>query len=86
MIRKTIAITEQQNEWLKSQMAQGGYGNESEIFRDMIRTRQKSDMETPEEIEKIRALLIEGENSGISERTVDEIWQAAREIAENPHG
>jgi antitoxin ParD1/3/4 len=36
------------------------------------------EQETPEEIVAIRAALIEGENSGISTRSVDEIWEEAR--------
>lgn len=74
MIRKTIAITEQQNEWIKGQMAQGDYGNESELIRDLIRERQRNTMtETPEEIARIRALLIEAEQSGFTDQSKEEI-------------
>jgi len=39
---------------------------------------QIREQETPEEIAAIRAALIEGERSGYSERTVDEIREKAR--------
>ena len=69
MIRKTITITEQQNDWIKSQMSQGGYGNESELIRDLIRERQSKQaapFETPDEVERIRTHLERAEKSGIS--------------------
>ncbi len=73
MIKKSIAITEQQNDWIKALMAQGAYGNESEIFRDMIRERQVRERETPEQIAKIRAMLLEAEQSGFTRLSKDEI-------------
>ena len=79
MVRKTISITEQQDNWIKAQIKTGHFGNESEVVRELIRERQIREQETPEEIEAIRAALIEGEKSGFSDRSVDEIWQEARQ-------
>lgn len=59
-VRKTITITDQQDAWVKSQIENGNYTNDSEIIRDLIRREQ----ERTAEIESIRAALIEGENSG----------------------
>ena len=36
------------------------------------------EQETPAQIEAIRAALIEGEQSGFTDRSVDEIWEDAR--------
>lgn len=66
MIKKSIAITEQQNAWVKAQLASGSYGNESEVFRDLIRERQAREQETAEEIAQIRALLAEAEARGFT--------------------
>ena len=63
-VRKTITLTEQQDEWIKAQIAAGQYTNDSEIIRDLIRREQVRSAE----IEAIRAALIEGENSGEPER------------------
>ena len=79
MIKKSIAITEKQNEWLKAHLSKGHYANESEIFRDLIRERQMKEQETPEEITRIRKLLREAEAGGMSERTVDEIMNSVIE-------
>ena len=58
--RKTITVTDQQDSWIKSQIAAGQYTNDSEYVRDLIRRDQASQAD----IEAIRAALIEGEESG----------------------
>ncbi|NIA27457.1 MAG: type II toxin-antitoxin system ParD family antitoxin [Desulfobulbaceae bacterium] len=79
MVKKSISVTDQQDSWIKAQIKTGHYGNESEVVRELIRERQLRDQETPAEIEAIRAALIEGEESGFSDRSVDEIWEDARQ-------
>lgn len=79
MVKKSITVTDRQNEWIKAQIATGHFGNESEVVRELIRERQIREEETPAEIEAIRAALIEGEKSGFTDRSVDEIWKEARE-------
>ncbi|MCR6659253.1 MAG: type II toxin-antitoxin system ParD family antitoxin [Asticcacaulis sp.] len=63
-VRKTITITDQQDAWVKSQIESGHYTNDSEIIRDLIRREQERMAET----ERIRAALIEAENSGEPQR------------------
>ena len=78
MVKKSISVTDQQDSWIKAQIKTRHYGNESEVVRELIRERQLRDQETPAEIEAIRAALIEGEQSGFSDRSVDEIWEKTR--------
>jgi antitoxin ParD1/3/4 len=59
-IRKTITLTEQQDNWVKAQIDAGHYTNDSEYIRDLIRREQERNTE----LEAIRAALIEGEASG----------------------
>jgi len=86
MVKKSISVTDQQDSWIKAQIKTGHYGNESEVIRELIRERQLRDQETPAEIEAIRAALIEGEESGFSDRSVDEIWEEARQRHRAKHG
>jgi antitoxin ParD1/3/4 len=58
--RKTITLTNQQDGWIKAQIAAGQFTNDSEYIRDLIRRDQASQAD----IEAIRAALIEGEQSG----------------------
>ena len=59
-IRKTITVTDQQDRWIKAQIAAGQFTNDSEYVRDLIRRDQASQAN----IEAIRAALIEGEECG----------------------
>jgi antitoxin ParD1/3/4 len=59
-VRKTITLTDTQDDWIKAQIDAGHYTNDSECIRDLIRREQ----ERSAEIEAIRAALIEGESSG----------------------
>ena len=58
--RKTITVTEQQDEWIKARIAAGDFTNDSEYIRDLIR----HDQARQAEIEAIREELIKGEESG----------------------
>ena len=58
--RKTITVTDQQDNWIKAQITAGKFTNDSEYIRDLIRRDQVSQAD----IEEIRAALIEGEQSG----------------------
>ena len=58
--RKTITVTDQQDEWIKAQIVAGDFTNDSEYVRDLIRRDQVRSME----IEAIRSALIVGEASG----------------------
>ena len=78
MVKKSITVTDRQNNWIRSKIKSGHYGNEREVVRELIRERQMREEETPKQIAAIRAALIEGEKSGISDRSVDEIWEEAR--------
>ncbi len=79
MVKKSISITDQQDSWIKLQISSGHFGNESEIIRELIRERQTREDETSAEIAAIRAALKEGEESGMSKRTPDEIMNAVIE-------
>jgi antitoxin ParD1/3/4 len=75
MIRKTITITEQMDAWVKDLIKAGKYGNDSEYFRDLIRNDQNKE----DGLDALRALLVEGEVSGVSDNTITEIWDEAEQ-------
>ncbi len=58
--RKTITLTEQQDQWIKAQIAAGDFTNDSEYIRDLIRRDQSRRLE----IQALREELIRGEQSG----------------------
>lgn len=60
MHRKTITLTEQQDDWVKGQVESGQFGNDSEYIRDLIRR----DQQAKERLATLRQALAEGESSG----------------------
>lgn len=46
-VRKTITLTDQQDNWITSQIEAGLYINDSECIRDLIRREQERGMEIP---------------------------------------
>ncbi len=59
-VRKTITLTDAQDNWIKAQIDSGLYTNDSECIRDLIRREQEHRFS----IEAIRAALVAGEASG----------------------
>lgn len=78
MIKKSITVTDKQNEWLQAQIELGLYASDSELLRDLIRQKQENDANNLR-VQAIRAALIEGERSGLSSRTPNQIKQAVLE-------
>ena len=82
MVKKSITVTNQQDDWIKDQIVKGDYGNESEVLRDLIRKEQNQNAE----IEAIRAALIKAEGRGFSTRSPDEIKLAVQNrLKKNGH-
>ncbi|MBL4607019.1 MAG: type II toxin-antitoxin system ParD family antitoxin [Pseudomonadales bacterium] len=69
MTRASISISPPNDEWIQSQIESKEFSSRSEVVNDLIRKARKEQ----DEIETIRAALIEGEESGTSTRTPDEI-------------
>lgn len=63
-VRKTITVTDQQDDWIAAQVDAGRFANDSELIRSLIRVEQ----ERSAEIETLRRALIEGERSGAPRR------------------
>lgn len=79
MVKKSITVTDQQDHWIKTQMASGHYGNESEVLRELIRERQQRDLQSGKELELIRSKLIHAEASGYTEQSPAEILQEIKQ-------
>lgn len=59
-VRKTITVTDQQDQWIAAQVRAGRFTNDSELIRDLIRREQ----ERSADLQAVRQALIEGERSG----------------------
>lgn len=70
-IRKSITFTEQQDRWIKGQIANGNFTNDSEYIRDLVR----QDQARTAEFLQLKAAIQEGIDSGISEKSLNDIWE-----------
>ncbi|CAM3866215.1 type II toxin-antitoxin system ParD family antitoxin [Litorimonas haliclonae] len=69
MTRSSISISPPNEQWVKDQISSQEFNSKSEVINDLIRKARRDQ----NEIEAIRSALIEGEKSGMSERTPREI-------------
>ncbi len=81
-VRKTITLTSQQDQWIKAQIAAGGFTNDSEYIRDLLRR----DQEKNDKFVVLKAAIQEGLDSGISDKTVLEVWKEAEQRYAAKHG
>ena len=70
-VRKTITLTDRQDQWIKAQIAAGRFTNDSEYIRDLIRR----DHERSTGLEALQAAVREGLDSGPSDKTVPSIME-----------
>lgn len=77
MVKKSITVTDQQEQWIQAQMATGNYGTDSELIREALREKQMR----MAEVEAIRAKLIEAEQSGFVDKTPQEILAGFKDKA-----
>jgi antitoxin ParD1/3/4 len=72
MVKKNIIVTEQQAEWMRSQMQTGNYGTDSELIHEAWREKQAREAE----IETIQAKLRTAKKSSFIDKGRDEILSA----------
>ena len=68
--RKTITLTDQQDQWIKAQIDSGDFTNDSEYIRDLIRRDQES-----AKLRTLKAAIQDGLASGVSDRSVPRIME-----------
>ena len=82
LVKKSITVTDRQEQWIRAQVASGEYGNDSEYFRDLIRR----DQERNAQFRALKEAIQEGLESGVGDKTVKEIWAEAEQRYTAKHG
>ena len=82
LVKKSITVTDRQEQWIRAQVASGEYGNDSEYFRDLIRR----DQERNAQFRALKEAIQEGLESGVGDKTVKEIWVEAERRYAARHG
>lgn len=71
MATMNVSIPDQMREWVENQVRSGVYSNASDYIRDLIRRDQQYNDKREALVQALEA----GEKSGLSKRTLDEIWK-----------
>lgn len=67
-VRKTITLTDQQDQWIKAQAAAANFANDGEYIRELIRRDQ-------EHYKTLKTAIQEGLDSGASDKTIPMIME-----------
>jgi antitoxin ParD1/3/4 len=79
MIKNTsFSIGEHFSAFVEAQVGQGRYSSASDVVRAGLRLLEEQETK----LAALRAALIEGEQSGISDRNVSDIWDAVKAKAQ----
>jgi antitoxin ParD1/3/4 len=71
----SFSIGEHFSEFVETQVGQGRYSSASDVVRAGLRLLEEQETK----LAALRAALVEGEQSGISHRDVNDIWTAVKE-------
>ncbi len=74
MATMNVSLPDLMKKWVEDQVKSGHYSNASDYVRDLIRR----DQEYHERRETLIKALIAGEDSDVSEPTLDDIWQSVK--------
>ncbi len=71
MATMNVSLPDPMKTWVESQVQTGHYSNASDYVRDLIR----QDQEYQDKRKALIAAVEAGEKSGISTRSIDDIWR-----------
>jgi antitoxin ParD1/3/4 len=78
MATMNVSLPEAMKDWVEAQSRSGRYSNASDYVRDLIRR----DQDRAAQIARMQALVSEGLESGVSDRSMAEIRAAGRAAAD----
>lgn len=70
-VRKTVVLTDQQEQWIKAQVATGEFASDSEYIRELVRRDQEEDRN----LQSLKSAIQKCLDSGAIDKTVPEIMQ-----------
>lgn len=74
MATMNVSLPEPMKDWVEAQARTGRYSNASDYVRDLIRR----DQERASKVAELQRLVTDGFESGISDRSMTDIVEAAR--------
>jgi antitoxin ParD1/3/4 len=81
MATMTISLPDTMKEWIEAQIREGDYASTSDYVRDLVRRdKQKREHERELTLEELRKKIADSRASGISTRSVDDIFEEAKAV------
>ncbi len=80
MATMTVSLPDPMKDWIEAQISRGEYASASDYVRDLVR-RDRERREPELTIDDLRKLVADAKASGISNRSVDEIFNEALKTA-----
>jgi antitoxin ParD1/3/4 len=80
MATMTVSLPDPMKDWIEAQIRQGDYASVSDYVRDLVR-RDRDRREQELTLDELRKKLADSQASGMSDRSVDEIFAEAHGIA-----
>ena len=77
MATMNVSLPDPMKDWVEAQAKSGRYSNASDYVRDLIRR----DQERADKLAELQELLTEGLESGVSDRTMEDVLKTARQQA-----
>lgn len=81
MATLTLSLPDAMKDWIETRIRRGDYASANDYLRDLIR-RDRDRCEQELTLEDLRRKLTDSRESGVSGRSVDEIFAEAEAIAE----
>jgi antitoxin ParD1/3/4 len=78
MATMNVSLPDPMKDWVEAQAQTGRYSNASDYVRDLIRR----DQERISKLAELQKLITQGLESGVSDRSISEVLEAARKQEE----
>src|ERR1700688_834757 len=78
MATMNVSLPDPMKDWVEAQAQTGRYSNASDYVRDLIRR----DQERISKLAELQKLIAQGLESGVSDRSISEVLEAARKQEE----
>lgn len=82
MAQMNVSLPDPLKNWCENQVREGRYSTTSDYVRDLIR----KDQDAQAGVKALQAAIDEGVASGVSSRSLDQIFDRARAAAAKPNG
>jgi antitoxin ParD1/3/4 len=87
MATMTVSLPEPMKAWIEEQVKKGDYASVSDYVRNAVRRdRERLEPNYPLTLEELRDMIAEGDRSGVSTKTIEEIFEDAQRILAERHG